>query len=213
VYGRRIKREAKWYMQIFYKWFYRIFRKLSDVEVPVDAGDFSLIDKKVVSHLLKFSEKDIFLRGLRAWVGFKQTGVDYVRPERLFGKSTNNFAKNIWWAKKGIFSFSMKPLYYIQTLGMCMFIATILMGIYYLINYYVNPPGENARGIMTVIMLTLGINSILLLSLSIIGDYIGKITEEVKNRPKFIRNKIIISRKIYRTEQEIEQVIQKQKRK
>jgi dolichol-phosphate mannosyltransferase len=181
--------------------------------VPVDAGDFSLIDKKVVSHLLKFSEKDIFLRGLRAWVGFRQTGVDYVRPERLFGKSTNNFTKNIWWAKKGIFSFSMKPLYYIQTLGMIMFITTIFMGIYYLINYYLNPPGENARGIMTVIMLMLGINSILLLSISIIGDYVGKITEEVKNRPKFIRNKIIINRKIYGTEQEIDDVIQKQKKK
>jgi dolichol-phosphate mannosyltransferase len=213
VYGQRVKREAKWYMQIFYKWFYRIFRKLSDVEVPIDAGDFSLIDKKVVSHLLKFSEKDIFLRGLRAWVGFKQTGVDYVRPERLFGKSTNNFTKNIWWAKKGIFSFSMKPLYYIQTLGIVMFVATILMGIYYLVNYYINPPGENARGIMTLIMLMLGINSILLLSLSIIGDYVGKITEEVKNRPKFIRNKIIINRKIYGTEQEIESIIRKQKKK
>jgi dolichol-phosphate mannosyltransferase len=213
VYGQRVKREAKWYMQILYKLFYRIFRKLSDVEVPVDAGDFSLIDKKVVSHLLKFSEKDIFLRGLRAWVGFKQTGVSYVRPERLFGKSTNNFTKNIWWAKKGIFSFSMKPLHYIQTLGLLMFIATILIGIYYLVNYFVRPPGENARGIMTVIMLMLGINSILLISLSVIGDYIGKITEEVKNRPKFIRNKIIVSGKIYETEKEIEEIIQKQKNK
>jgi dolichol-phosphate mannosyltransferase len=212
VYGQRVKREAKWYMQILYKWFYRVFKKLSDVEVPVDAGDFSLIDKKVVSHLLKFSEKDIFLRGLRAWVGFKQTGVDYVRPERLFGKSTNNFTKNIWWAKKGIFSFSMKPLYYIQTIGMLMFIATIIMGVYYLINYYVNPPGENARGIMTVIMLMLGINSILLLSISIIGDYVGKITEEVKNRPKFIRNKIIISREIYDTEQEMAEILRKRRK-
>jgi dolichol-phosphate mannosyltransferase len=212
VYGKRVKREAKWYMQIFYKLFYRIFRRLSDVEVPVDAGDFSLIDKKVVSYLLKFSEKDIFLRGLRAWVGFRQTGVDYVRPERLFGRSTNNFSKNIWWAKKGIFSFSMKPLHYIQALGMIMFVVTILTGGYYLINYYTNPPGENARGIMTVIMLILGIGSILLLSLSIIGDYIGKITEEVKNRPKFIRNKIIVSRKIYGTEQEIEDIILKQKK-
>jgi nucleoside-diphosphate-sugar epimerase/glycosyltransferase involved in cell wall biosynthesis len=213
VYGQRVKREANWYMQIFYKLFYRVFRKLSDVAVPVDAGDFSLIDKKVVSYLLKFSEKDIFLRGLRAWVGFKQTGVNYIRPERLFGKSTNSFMKNIWWAKKGIFSFSMKPLHYIQTLGLLMFIVTILMGIYYLVNYFVNPPGENAQGIMTVIMLMLGINSILLISLSVLGDYIGKITEEVKNRPKFIRNKIIVSGKIYETEKEIEEVIQKQKNK
>jgi dolichol-phosphate mannosyltransferase len=213
IYGKRVKREAKWYMQFFYKLFYRIFRKLSDVEVPVDAGDFSLIDKKVVTHLLKFSEKDIFLRGLRAWVGFKQTGVDYVRPERLFGKSTNNFFKNIGWAKKGIFSFSIKPLQYIQGLGIIMFFITILMGIGYLINYFINSPGENARGIMTVIMLILGIGSILIISVSVIGDYVGKITEEVKNRPKFIRDKIIISRKIYKTEQEIEDITQKQKKK
>ena len=176
VYGKRVKRDAKWYMQILYKLFYRVFHKLSDVKVPVDAGDFSLIDKKVVSHLLKFSEKDIFLRGLRAWVGFNQTGVEYNRPERLFGKSTNNFSKNIWWAKKGIFSFSMKPLHYVQALGVIMFFMTIALGIYYLINYFINPPGQEARGITTLAMLLLGICSILLISISIIGDYIGKIT-------------------------------------
>ena len=213
VYGKRVKREAKWYMQILYKLFYRMFRNLSNVDVPVDAGDFSLIDKKAVTHLLRFSEKDIFLRGLRAWVGFRQTGVDYIRPERLFGVSTNNFSKNIWWAKKGIFSFSMKPLNYIQTLGVTMFIVTILLGIYYIINYFVRPPGENARGIMTIIMLLLAIGSSLLVSISIIGDYIGKITEEVKNRPKFIRNKLIINGQEYSDEQEIKNMIIKQKRK
>jgi dolichol-phosphate mannosyltransferase len=211
VYGQRVKREAKRYMRFFYKLFYRIFRRLSDVNVPVDAGDFSLIDKKVVAHLLRFSEKDIFLRGLRAWVGFKQTGVPYVRPERLFGQSTNNWFRNIRWAKKGIFSFSMKPLYYIQTMGVVMFIITVLLGIYYLANYFINPPGENARGVMTIIMLMLGINSILLISISVIGDYIGKITEEVKNRPKFIRNKLFINGKEYSDEQEIKDVISKQK--
>ena len=211
VYGQRVKREAKWYMQFFYKLFYRIFHRLSDVKVPVDAGDFSLIDKKVVSHLLRFSEKDIFLRGLRAWVGFKQTGIPYVRPERLFGQSTNTLFTNIRWAKKGIFSFSMKPLHYIQTIGVIMFFITILLGIYYFVNYFINPPGENARGIMTVIMLMLGINSILLISLSVIGDYIGKITEEVKNRPKYIRNKLIINGKEYIDEQEINKMIIKQK--
>ena len=213
VYGKRIKREAKWYMQILYKIFYRMFRSLSNVEVPVDAGDFSLIDKKAVTHLLRFSEKDIFLRGLRAWVGFRQTGVDYVRPERLFGVSTNNFSKNIWWAKKGIFSFSMKPLYYIQTLGFVMFMLTILLGIYYFINYFVHPPDENARGIMTLIMLLLGIGSVMLISISIIGDYVGKITEEVKNRPKFIRNKLFINGKEYTDEQKIKEMIMKQKSK
>lgn len=206
VYGRRIKREAPFYMQLFYKLFYRIFRKLSDVAVPVDAGDFSLMDKKVVEHILSFPEKDIFLRGLRAWVGFRQVGVPYERPERLFGKSTNNFSKNIWWAKKGIFSFSTKPLYYIQSIGLLVFFATLALGLYYLIHYFIAPP-QGAKGITTIILLILGIGSIQLISVSILGDYIGKIVEEVKNRPKFIRDKIIFNGAVYENEGEIVRII------
>ncbi len=196
VYGQRVKREAPFYMQMFYKLFYRIFRKLSDISIPVDAGDFSLIDEKAVNHLLKFTEKDIFMRGLRAWVGFKQTGVPYLRPERLFGKSTNSFYKNIWWAKKGIFSFSTKPLQYIQVFGVATLLFTLALGVFYAINYFVNPP-EGARGITTIILLLLGLSSIQIISLSLIGDYIGKITEEVKNRPKYIRDNITYNGKIY----------------
>lgn len=206
IYGQRIKREAPLYMQVFYKIFYRIFRKLSDVNIPVDAGDFSLIDRRAVEHILNFPEKDIFLRGLRAWIGFKQTGVPYKRPERLFGRSTNNFSKNIWWAKKGIFSFSTKPLHYIQTLGLLVFLITIILGLYYLIYYFIAPP-QNAKGITTIILLILGIGSIQLISVSILGDYLAKITEEVKNRPKYIRNKIMLNGKIYDHEQEINKII------
>ncbi len=206
VYGERVKREAPLYMQIFYKIFYRVFKKLSDIKIPVDAGDFSLIDRKAVNYLLSFPEKDIFLRGLRAWVGFKQIGVPYVRPERLFGKSTNSFKKNIWWAKKGIFSFSSKPLYYIQLAGLWCFGATIILGLYYLVNFFINPP-RNAPGITTIIMLVLIIGSIQLLSLSIIGDYIGKIIEEVKNRPKFIRTRAIYAGKTYETDEEIKKIV------
>lgn len=206
VYGERIKREAPFYMQVLYKLFYRIFKKLSDIKIPVDAGDFSLIDRKVASHLLQFSEKDVFLRGLRAWVGFRQIGVPYKRPERLFGKSTNNFWKNIWWAKKGIFSFSTKPLHYIQSSGVLFFIATAIMCVYYFIRYFTNPP-TNAPGITTIILLVLGIGSIQLISISILGDYIGKITEEVKNRPRFIRNKIFYNNKIYTSNEEVLKII------
>jgi len=207
VYGQRIKREAPLYMQVLYKVFYRVFRNLSDVNVPVDAGDFSLINRKAVNHLLKFREKDIFLRGLRAWIGFKQTGVPYERPERLFGKSTNNFSKNIWWAKKGIFSFSSKPLYYIQSMSIFFFIATLCLAAYYLIDFFINPP-QNAAGITTIILLILGIGSIQLFSTSILGDYIGKITEEVKDRPKFIRSKLIIGGKSIDEESDVQSYIE-----
>lgn len=207
VYGQRVKREAPLYMQILYKAFYRIFKSMSDVNVPVDAGDFSLINRKAMNHLLKFREKDMFLRGLRAWIGFKQTGVPYERPERLFGKSTNNFSKNIWWAKKGIFSFSSKPLYYIQSISVFFFVLTLILALYYFIDYFINPP-QNAAGITTIILLVLGIGSIQLFSTSILGDYIGKITEEVKDRPKFIRSKLIIGGKSVDEEVEVQKYLE-----
>ncbi|MDA7753038.1 glycosyltransferase family 2 protein, partial [Candidatus Pelagibacter sp.] len=110
VYGSRINRDTSKLMNYAYKSFYRIFNKLSYLEIPLDAGDFSLMDRKVVNEINNAKEKDRFIRGLRAWVGFKQIGVPYHRPERLFGKSTNNFFKNVKWAKKGIFSYSYLPL-------------------------------------------------------------------------------------------------------
>ena len=206
VYGQRIKRKAPLYMQILYKMFYRLFKKVSDISIPVDAGDFSLIDRKAVGYLLNFPEKDIFLRGLRAWIGFRQVGVPYIRPERLFGRSTNSFFKNIWWAKKGIFSFSTSPLQYIQTIGVSIFIFTLGLTVFYIVNYFVNPP-RDAKGITTLVTLILGLGGVQLISISIIGDYIGKIIEEVKNRPKYIRDKIIYNSKIFTSPNDINKVI------
>ena len=110
VYGQRIKRDGNRFLVRLYQVFYRIFRNLSYVPMPLDAGDFSMMDKKVVEQLVKLPETDQFLRGLRAWVGFKQIGVPYTRPERMFGVTTNNWRKNLAWARKAIFSFSYVPL-------------------------------------------------------------------------------------------------------
>lgn len=195
VYGERLKREAPILMQIAYKTFYRIFKGLSDIKIPVDAGDFSLIDKRVVEHLLKMPEKDFFLRGLRAWVGFKQIGVPYTRPERMFGVTTNNFFKNVWWAKKAIFSYSTKPLSYIQIIGIVIFVLSFLLGLFYLI-YHILYPSSGPKGVTTIVILILGLGGIQILSLSILGDYIGKILEEVKNRPRYIRARVIRGDKV-----------------
>ncbi|NBX83749.1 NAD-dependent epimerase/dehydratase family protein [bacterium] len=206
VYGVRTRRETSWLMQVFYKLFYRIFRKLSDIEIPLDAGDFSLIDARVARELLKLPEKDVFLRGLRAWVGFKQTGVPYERPERMFGRTTNSFSKNIWWAKKAIFSFSMKPLYYIQGLGATFFAVSGLLTLLYLGFYFLSP--ESAPpGITTIILLILGIGGLQLLSISVLGDYLGKVLEEVKNRPRFIRSKIFQGKEVYETPDQVEEFL------
>jgi glycosyltransferase involved in cell wall biosynthesis len=206
VYGTRIKRQASWYMQMFYKAFYRVFKHLSEVEIPLDAGDFSLIDRKAVEHLLRFRERDLFVRGLRAWIGFKQVGVPYMRPERMFGRSTNKFLKNIWWAKKGIFSFSLKPLHYIQGFGLLIFAVSIALALFYLF-YYLLHPSARVPGITTIVLLILGLSGVQLLSLSILGDYLGKVLEEAKARPRFIRSKIIKGADTISSETEIELLI------
>lgn len=202
VYGVRVKREAAWHMQLLYKAFYRVLRHLSDVEMPVDAGDFSLIDRKVVDQLMKFPERDVFVRGLRAWIGFKQTGVPYVRPERMFGRTTNNFFKNLWWAKKAIFSFSHKPLHYIQGLGVAIFALSMALSLFYLIYYLITPP-VGARGITTIVLLVLGLGGVQLLSLSILGDYLGKVLEETKARPRYIRSRVLKGGAIFSGEAEV----------
>jgi dolichol-phosphate mannosyltransferase len=177
-------------MQILYKIFYRVFAKFSYISIPKDAGDFALMDKKVVEVLLKFPERDLFLRGLRAYAGFKQTGVDYIRPERKFGRTTNNFFKNIGWAKKGILSFSYVPLNILSSFGWLMLfvsgfavIAQILLKIFY--------PDSAPHGVTTTLILVTFFGSLNLFAVSIIGEYIAKIFEEVKGRPHFIRKSLI----------------------
>lgn len=189
VYGIRTKREAPFYMQLLYKLFYRVFHSLSYIKIPVDAGDFSLIDRKVVDALKQFPERDRFLRGLRAWVGFKQTGVAYVRPERMFGKSTNNFLKNLSWAAKGIFSFSYVPLQFIVLISFIVFLFALAGIAYQLISQLVFHTAP--RGITTVMIVVLFIGAVQLLGISVLGQYIAKIFEEVKQRPKYIVKNIL----------------------
>jgi dolichol-phosphate mannosyltransferase len=190
VYGKRVKREASHFMNFAYKTFYKIFSKMSEINIPQDAGDFSLIDRKVVEHIIDLPEKDQFLRGLRAWVGFKQVGVDYLRPERLFGKSTNNLRKNIWWAKKGIFSFSYLPLEIMSYIGLFITFISFLTIIFQVIAKILYP--NLLQGIPTIIVLILFFGGVQLLAISLIGEYLSKVLDEAKARPKFIREKVII---------------------
>ncbi len=190
VYGIRSKREAAWYMQIAYKAFYRIFDYFSSVPIPHDAGDFSLIDRRVVEWLLACEERDLFIRGLRAYVGFRQTGVPYTRPERMFGRSTNNMLKNFGWAKKGILSFSRTPLDVLTFSGVALVLISALLGTLQLLARLFFP-GLAPRGITTVVLLIMFFGSFTIFAISLIGEYIAKIFEEVKARPTFIRRHLI----------------------
>lgn len=190
VYGVRVKRIATFFLRVAYKAFYRVFRAASYVPLPLDAGDFSLIDKRVVGALNSLPENNRFLRGLRAWVGFKQTGVSYIRPERMFGHTTNSILKNLGWARKAIFSFSYMPVDFITWLGLITVVFSffaIMLHVVVRIFYSSTIPS----GLSTIIVLVLFMGGIQLLSLSIIGSYIAHIYDEVKRRPSYIVESII----------------------
>lgn len=190
VYGERVQREASRPMRLAYKLFYRVFRRLSYVQVPLDAGDFSLIDRRVVDVLNALPETNRFIRGLRAWAGFKQVGVPYVRPERAFGRSTNSLIKNLGWARRGIISFSYAPLDAIVWFALAT-MALAFLGSAAQIVLRVFFPTSVARGTTTIIVLVLFVGGVQLLCLSILGSYLAHIYDEVKRRPAYVVESIV----------------------
>jgi polyisoprenyl-phosphate glycosyltransferase len=188
VYGRRGQREGSLLLAVCCRIFYRVFARLASFPIPRDAGDFSLMDRKVVRELLALPETDQFLRGLRAWLGFRQVGVDYVRPARRFGRSTHGWLANVWWAKKAIFSFSFTPLevlgYLAAVLTAAASLAVVSQGV-----AIVRHP-ELEHGISTIVVLVAFFGSLNLLAVALLGEYLIKIFEETKRRPKFIRKAI-----------------------
>ncbi|MEP6801145.1 MAG: glycosyltransferase family 2 protein [Acidobacteriota bacterium] len=185
VYGVRTRRQASGLRNAAYKAFYRAFRALSYVTVPVDAGDFALIDRRVVDVLNSLPENNRFVRGLRAWAGFAQTGVPYARPERMFGRTTNSLLRNIGWARKAILSFSYVPLDLINVLAFVIVLLSLL-AIVAQILVRIFAPSLVPMGFTTLIVLMLFLGGIQLLSLSIIGSYLMHIYDEVKRRPPYI---------------------------
>lgn len=185
VYGQRVDREGRRRMRLAYKLFYRLFRRAAYVEVPLDAGDFGLMDRVAVDALNRLPERQRFLRGLRAWVGFRQTGVPYVRPERMFGRSTNNFLRNLAWARRAIISFSYAPLDFIMVLALVVvgfaFSASVVQVVLRLAF-----PDLAPKGATTLLLAVLFMGGIQLLCLSIIGSYQAHMYEELKGRPSYV---------------------------
>ena len=186
VYGVRNQREVSFITQFLYKSFYKIFNKVASFKVPVDAGDFSLIDRESVNEILNFKEFDIFLRAIRAYIGGKQIGVPYFRPERMFGKSTNNFLKNIGWATKGILSVSRVPLTLVSFIGAVLFLLGLITSIAFLFLFSLGRVEIGLEIIILAIILNLSIGLISLVSIAAIGEYVGRILEETKHRPRYL---------------------------
>jgi len=186
VYGVRSRREMSRLREFGHKAFYRMFRRFSYIDVPLDAGDFGLMDRRVVDWMLASPERDLFMRGLRAYVGFRQTGVEYVRPERPYGESTNDLGRNIGWAKRGIFSFSDVPLTVLSTVGAAAFLCSVVAGAT-VATLRLLMPDIAPRGATTLLIGILFFGSLNLLAIGLVGEYVAKIMTEVKGRPRLIR--------------------------
>jgi len=185
VYGIRIERHGE---SVFKRAtahiFYRFLNNISDVPIPRDTGDFRLIGKNVVKILRAMPERDRFIRGMVSWVGFKQIGVPYSRVERFAGESKYPLGKMMRFAIDGILSFSTKPLQMSVTIGMASSLLAML-GIFYVLflRLFTNIWVEGWTALMITILFIGGVQ---LISIGILGEYIGRIYNEVKSRPLYV---------------------------
>ena len=184
AYGVRKKRKESFLKKISYNGFYRVLKSLSETDIPLDSGDFCVMTKQVVTHMLSFKEKNPFLRGIRAWVGFKQIGVAYERHARLEGESGYTLKKLLKIAMDGIFSFSTVPIRVITILGflgLCFAVVYSSLVIYGLLVH-----GIHVKGFATLAIIISFFSSLILICLGIIGEYIVRIYNEVRDRPYVI---------------------------
>ena len=183
VYGVRKKRKESTPFRIAYFVFYRIFKLLSYLDMPLDAGDFGLMSRRVVDVIKQLPEKDLYLRGLRAWAGFKQTSVLYEREARFAGTSSNSFFGNMYWVKKAIINFSYKPLEFVSRIAVCSAGVTGFLAIFYLYRHFT---AGSPNGFPTLLMFIFIFGTLQLLSLAVLAEYIARIFHEIKGRPPFV---------------------------
>lgn len=184
VYGVRRKRKEGALKRALYSGFYRLLRWTANVEIPVDAGDFALLDRKVVTCLVAMPERHRFLRGLRAWTGFRQVGVEYERGRRAAGGSKYTLRRLLHLATEGLFAFTVVPLRLTALCGLALSTAAFLGALVYLIRRVtVHSP---VPGFATLVILLLFFGGLQLLAIGLVGEYVGRIYEEVKRRPLWI---------------------------
>ncbi|MDR0364856.1 MAG: glycosyltransferase family 2 protein [Bacteroidales bacterium] len=185
VYAQRSQRKGEtFFKKITAKMFYRILRKITSIDIPLDTGDFRLIDKKIVEYLRLMPEKNKFLRGQIAWMGYRQTGVEFVRDERKYGKTGYSLSKMINFAMDGITSFSDKPLKYVTKVGIFVSFISFLIIIYALISHFLLD--RAITGWTSLIISFMFVGGIQLISVGVIGEYISRINKNVLDRPLYL---------------------------
>ncbi len=184
VYAVRAKRKEGRLLRLAYAAFYRLLRVVSSIEIPLDAGDFCILDRKVVDVLVNMPERNRFLRGIRSWVGLNQVGLVYERDSRHAGRPKYTFNRLLYLALDGLVSFSYIPLRVITFLGFGVSLMSILLALFYTIKKLTT--GLNPPGFATLVVSIFFLAGIQLVTIGVIGEYVGRIFEEVKRRPLYV---------------------------
>jgi len=199
VYGIRAKRTERWFLALQMKIFYRIWKKIVNINVPKDAGNFSIISREVVDIIKCMPERNKFIRGLRAWTGYASKGLIYQREERVLGKTKFSFLAYLNHALNGITSFSTVPLRMFTYTGLVGMLMCSMFGLFLFLTKVFELLGVRllsyniAKGGTTLGLIVLTSVSVNLLGFGIIGEYVGRIFEEVKKRPNSLVRKVVRS--------------------
>jgi len=184
VYAVRRSRQEVFFKRWAYSLFYRFMDMMTEIRIPLDSGDFGLMSRRVAELLIEYPDKDLFLRGLRSWAGFRQAGFEYDRPKRSAGETKYTFSKLIKLAGSGIFGYSSLPLRFSTLLGFFAILLCVVYGIYAVLGklvYNSNPPGWTS-----LVLVVLFLGGVQLISVGILGEYIARIYKQIQPRPHYI---------------------------
>ncbi|MBK6430023.1 glycosyltransferase family 2 protein [Candidatus Amarolinea dominans] len=184
VYAVRRERKENLFKRSAYDIFYRLLRQVANVEIPLDAGDFCVLDRRVADVLRKMPERNRFMRGIRSWIGFRQIGVPYNRAARFAGQPKYSLLKLLRLAFDGFFSFSYLPLRLASLFGLLVSFLGFLLSVWTVYKRFTLP--EFPSGFATIVVGVMFLGGIQLIALGVIGEYVGRIFDEVKQRPLYI---------------------------
>lgn len=186
VYGMREKRKGEtFFKKLTARLFYRIINFLSDTKLPVDTGDFRLIDKHVIEAFKALPEKNKYIRGLISWIGFKQVPIMYVREERFAGETKYPLSKMLKFASTSLLYFSKKPLKLALGLGAISLLVGLCLGIW-IVTGLIFRPETLVHGWASTVIAVIFFGGVQLLTIGVLGEYLGNMFEEIKNRPEYI---------------------------
>jgi len=189
VYARRKSRKEPWWLRTSYFLFYRILDRLSTIRVPLDSGDFGLLSRRVIEELRRMPERHRFLRGMRTWVGFRQTAISVDRHARVAGESKYSFGKLLGLAFDGLFAFSIVPIRAAVLLGTLVISLTMAFGAYSVwAKLFLH---QSPRGFTALTLLITFLSGVQLFFLGVIGEYVGRVYEQSKGRPIYIVDQVI----------------------